>query len=298
MMCIDLVRSQYPAFFIANLSILLKSHFKMKSITKLLYLALFSFCILSCKLQKKQEIQAVEKPSNTAIIPVPKLEDDSYDWLVRHNDILEVKDLLDPEIVLIGNSITHFWGGDYPPLKYADGISRISNGPNSWQETFKNHRVLNLGFGWDRTQNVLWRLNNGELDGLDPKLVIVHIGTNNTSETKNARMNTAAEIVEGIAAIYTSVRTKAPNAKIVLMEIMPREEKPDNPRRIFINETNQLLKLYAADKKIILLDIASKMLDSDGLLTKKVTLDFCHPNEAGYQIWGEALGPFIDSMGD
>lgn len=270
----------------------------MNSMTKLLYFALFSICIIGCKQQNRQVAQSVEKPANSAIIPVPKLEDDSYDWLVRHNDVLGVKDSLNPEIVLIGNSITHFWGGDYPPLKYADGRSRISNGPASWEATFKNHRVLNLGFGWDRTQNVLWRLNNGELEGLDPKLVIIHIGTNNTSETKNARMNTAAEIVEGIAAIYTSVRTKAPNAKIVLMEIMPREEKPDNPRRILINETNQLLKLYAADNKIILLDIASKMLGSDGLLTKKVTLDFCHPNEAGYQIWGEALGPFIDSIGD
>ncbi|EPR67084.1 GDSL-type esterase/lipase family protein [Cyclobacterium qasimii] len=270
----------------------------MKSITTLLYFAIFSICFIGCKQQNKQVAQTVEKPVNSAIIPVPKLEDDSYDWLVRHSDVLDVKDSLDPEIVLIGNSITHFWGGDYPPLKYADGSSRISNGPASWQATFKNHRVLNLGFGWDRTQNVLWRLNNGELDGLDPKLVVIHIGTNNTSETKNARMNTAAEIVEGIAAIYNGVRSKAPNAKIVLMEIMPREEMPDNPRRLLINETNQLLKIYAADNKIILLDIASKMLTSDGLLTKQVTLDFCHPNDVGYQIWGEALRPYIDSMED
>ena len=268
----------------------------MKSITKLLYFTLFSVCFISCKESKIEVSQTVKKLTNTAIIPVPKLEDDSYDWLVRHNDVLDVKDSLKPDIVLIGNSITHFWGGDYPQLKYEDGRSRIANGPASWQATFKNHRVLNLGFGWDRTQNVLWRLNNGELDGLDPKLVVIHIGTNNTSETKNARMNTAAEIVEGIAAIYTSVRSKAPNAKIVLMEIMPREEMPDNPRRLLINRTNQLLKQYAADNKILLLDIASKMLTSDGILTKKVTLDFCHPNEAGYQIWGGALRPYIDGI--
>ncbi len=210
--------------------------------------------------------------------------------------MLKVKDSLKPTIVLIGNSITHYWGGKYPPLKNVDGTSRKPNGQNSWRATFKNHRVLNLGFGWDRTQNVLWRLDNGELDGLDPKLVIIHIGTNNTSETKNAYMNTASEIVEGISAIYKFVRSKVPKAKIVLMQIMPREEMPNNPRRILINETNQLLKKFASENNIKLLDITSKMLTPDGILTKKNTLDFCHPNDTGYQIWGDALRPYINSI--
>jgi len=237
-----------------------------------------------------------KKPFNSAIIPTPKLEEDSYDWWVRHNDVLRLKDSLNPEIVLIGNSITHFWGGNYPPLKFADGTSRVPNGPESWKETFGNHRVLNLGFGWDRTQNVLWRLDNGELDGLDPKLVIIHIGTNNTSETKNARMNTAAEIAEGIQAVCLRVRSKGPQAKIVLMQIMPREEMPDNPRRILINETNQLLKKFAEENQFMLLDISAKMLTSEGVLTKEVAPDFCHPTDAGYKIWGAALKPFIDGI--
>lgn len=237
-----------------------------------------------------------KKPSNTAIIPTSKLEEDSYDWWVRHHDVLEVNDTLNPEIVLIGNSITHFWGGNYPPLKNADGTSRQPNGPNSWKATFGDHRVLNLGFGWDRTQNVLWRLDNGEIDGLDPKLVIIHIGTNNTSETENARMNTASEIVEGIEAIYLRVRSKIPGAKIVLMEIMPREEMPENPSRILINETNQILKKFAGENNITLLDISSEMLTYEGVLTKELTFDFCHPTDAGYQIWGNALRPYIDSI--
>lgn len=233
-------------------------------------------------------------PSNTALIPTMKLEEDSYNWWVRHSDVLKVKDSLNPEIVLIGNSITHFWGGNYPPLKYADGTSREPNGPNSWKATFGNHRVLNLGYGWDRTQNVLWRLDNGELDGLDPKLVIIHIGTNNTSETENVRRNTASEIVEGIEAICLRVRSKVPGAKIILMQIMPREEMPDNWRRILINETNQILKKFAEDNNMILLDIGSEMLTHEGVLTKELTLDFCHPTDTGYQIWGNALRPYID----
>jgi lysophospholipase L1-like esterase len=236
------------------------------------------------------------KPLNTAIIPTPKLEKDSYDWWVRHNYVLRIKDSLNPEIVLLGNSITHFWGGNYPPLKYADGTPREPNGSNSWKKTFGGHRVLNLGFGWDRTQNVLWRLDNAELDGLDPKLVIIHIGTNNTSHTENARMNTAPEIVEGIKSICLRVRSKAPMAKIVLMQIMPRGEMPDNPIRILINETNQILKKFAIENNITLLDITSEMLSSEGVLTKELTFDFCHPTDEGYKIWGEALLPFIDSI--
>ena len=85
-------------------------------------------------------------------------------------------------------------------------------------------------------------------------------------------------------------------AKIILMEIMPREEMPDNPRRILINETNQLLKKFASENNIKLLDITSKMLTPDGILTKKNTLDFCHPNDTGYQIWGDALRPYINSI--
>ena len=236
------------------------------------------------------------KPSNTAIVPTPKLEEDGYDWWVRHNDVLNVKDSLNPEIVLIGNSITHFWGGNYPPLKNADGTSREPNGADSWKATFANHRVLNLGFGWDRTQNVLWRLDNGELDALDPKLVIINIGTNNTSETKNARMNTPSEIVEGVKAICMRVRSKVPRAKIVLTQIMPREEMPHHPRRLLINETNQILKTFAEENDITLLDISSEMLTSEGVLTKKLTLDFCHPTDEGYQIWGDALRTYIERI--
>ena len=236
------------------------------------------------------------KCSNTAVVPTSKLEEDSYNWWERHNDILEIKDSLNPKIILIGNSITHFWGGKYPPLKNADGSFREANGLNSWNETFENHRVLNLGFGWDRTQNVLWRIDNGELDGLNPKIVIIHIGTNNTSETKNARMNTASEIVEGIEAICMRIRSKIPRAKLVLMQLMPREEMPDNPRRILINETNKILKMFAEENDITLLDISSEMLTTDGILSRKIAPDFCHPSDAGYKIWANALRPYIDDI--
>ncbi|MEO6730023.1 MAG: GDSL-type esterase/lipase family protein [Ferruginibacter sp.] len=233
-----------------------------------------------------------EIPANTAIVPVSKLENDSYNWWERHKDVLSIKDSINPEIVLIGNSITHFWGGE-PRLKWADGKLRNPNGPKSWDSLFHNYRVLNLGFGWDRTQNVLWRLDRGQLDGLHPRTVIINIGTNNTSETKNARMNTAPEIVGGIRAICLRVRSKVPDAKIVLMAVFPREQKKDHPRRMLINEINKQLESFANEQKITFVNIGSKMLDADGTFLPGLTSDFCHPTEKGYQIWADEIRSII-----
>ena len=233
-----------------------------------------------------------ELPSNTAIVPVPKLEEDSYDWWARHAEVLRIKDSIDPEIVLIGNSITHFWGG-LPQLRYRDGGIRQPNGPQSWASLFGGRRVLNLGFGWDRTQNVLWRRDNGELDGLHPRLVIIDIGTNNTSATEHARMNTAAEIVEGIRAVCGRVRSKTPGAKILLMAVFPREKDPQHPRRILINQINELLTAFAAEENISLVNIGPRLLAPDGSILPGMTSDLTHPTDKGYQVWADAIRAFV-----
>ena len=231
-------------------------------------------------------------PANTAIVPMSKLEQDSYNWWDRHAEVLRIKDSINPEIVLIGNSITHFWGGE-PKLKYADGKPRKPNGPNAWASVFANYRVLNLGFGWDRTQNAIWRLDRGELDGLHPRDVIIDIGTNNTSQTPNARKNTAPEIVEGIRAVCMRVRSKVPGARIILMAVFPREQSPNNPRRVLIGEINEQLRAFARENKIDFVDIGPKMLAPDGTLPKDIASDFCHPTDKGYQIWADEIRPLI-----
>jgi lysophospholipase L1-like esterase len=224
----------------------------------------------------------VHGQTNTAVIPVPKLENDSYDWAARHAEVLRIQRNLDPEIVLIGDSITHFWGGE-PKANHV-------NGAPAWQSVFGKYRTLNLGFGWDRTQNVLWRLDHGEFDGLHPRVVIVHIGTNNTSETAHARQNTPAEIAAGVQAICERIRQQAPGAKIVLMNIFPREQSPEHPRRKLIAKTNRRL---AQIPGVIHLDIGAKLLQPDGTLTRDVMGDFCHPTNKGYQVWADALAPVI-----
>jgi len=224
---------------------------------------------------------------NNAIVPVPKLEGDFYDWHKRHAEVLKIKDGINPEIVLIGDSITHLWGGEpNEPRK---------NGAKAWAETFGARKVLNLGFGWDRTQNVLWRLENGELDGLKPKYVVIHIGTNNFSGTKNARESTPAEVAVAIAEICSRVKAKAPEAKILLMAVFPRGAKPTDGYRPKIAALNKLLEEFVKGpgKGITLVDIGPKMLEADGTISREMMGDGVHPSEKGYAIWGAAVREFI-----
>ena len=119
---------------------------------------------------------------NTALIPVSRLEQDLYDWFARHHAELDLQKQMRPDVVMIGDSITHFWSG--PPE------ATVQNGPAAWQSVFKGMSVLTMGFRWDRTQNVLWRLRQGEFEGLHPGWVVIEIGTNNLTATSQARAST------------------------------------------------------------------------------------------------------------
>lgn len=219
---------------------------------------------------------------NTATIPVPRLEQDFYDWHARHHAVLELQKALKPRIVLIGDSITHFWGGQ-------PRSSRV-NGPESWQRVFGGMTVMNMGFGWDRTQNVLWRFRQGEFEGLNPQWVVLAIGTNNLTGTSNARANTPEEIVDGIDAICHEIRKRSPKSQIVLMAILPRGLQPDAPLRAPIEKTNHLLaQRFARDRSVTFVDIGAHFLAPDGSIPAAMMPDGTHPSEAGYQIWADAL---------
>jgi lysophospholipase L1-like esterase len=221
---------------------------------------------------------------NTATIPTGKLEKDGYNWEERHEAIMKLKDELNPEIVLIGDSITHFWGG------LPDGGKMGNRGSESWQSLFGKRSVLNLGFGWDRTQNVLKRIDLGELDGLKPKAIVIHIGTNNLAGTANARASTPEEIVAGITAIIEKAQTKCAGAKIILMAIFPRGKTAAEPKRAILNDINTRLKAGPAKlSEVTFLDITEKWLSADGSISKDIMPDSLHPNQKGYAIWADAL---------
>ena len=219
---------------------------------------------------------------NTAIIPAGKLESDFYDWQTRHEAVMAVKDGLKPEIVFLGDSITHLWAGE-------PNEPRGNVGVESWKSLASGRAMLNLGFGWDRTQNVLKRIEIGELDGLTPKAVVIHIGTNNLAGTKNARVNTAEEIAEAVGVIVDRVREKCPAAKIILMAVFPRGENADDPNRSKIAQINERIVKLGSKPGVIFLDITAKLTNTNGTISKEVMPDFLHPGAKGYAIWAEAL---------
>jgi hypothetical protein len=149
------------------------------------------FLTLISLLQADPAKPAAENP---ALIPASKLEHDFYNWEERHAEILKQKTAVNPEIVMVGDSITHLWSG--PPNEV-----KGNHGTAAWQALFVNRRVLNCGFGWDRTQNVLWRIDHGELDGLQPQLIVINIGTNNLAQTAHCRAGTPEEIAAGMTAV-------------------------------------------------------------------------------------------------
>lgn len=225
--------------------------------------------------------------TNTALVPVPKLEPDCYDWWERHAAVLACKDRIDPEVVLVGDSITHFWGGE--PV--SDGAPR--NGLDSFEKTFAGHRVLNLGFGWDRTQNVLWRFDNGELENLRPRLAVVCIGTNNLAATEHAAANSPAEIRDGVEAVVDALCARCPGVRPIVMCLFPRGESPDDPMRRRVAAVNALLPAMAARRGWRCLDIGTLLLDLDGTLPRSTAADGCHPTAAGYAVWGSVLRPLV-----
>ena len=222
--------------------------------------------------------------------PVPKIEEDGYDWYARHEKILRLQRENLFELVLIGDSITHNWSGEGPGLR--------DFGMKSWNEDLAKYKVLNMGFGFDRTQNVLWRLEHGELCGQNPKLIVLNIGTNQFSITPNYDGDSPAEAAEGIVAVLDKIRSICPASKIVLMGLFPRE-----PERSFfeprITEVNSRLKTAAKNREnVVFLDLTDRFLNPDGTQRKELYVDEgCHPCTAGYHVWAEALKPFFQEAG-
>jgi beta-glucosidase len=200
-------------------------------------------------------------------------------WTLRNDAVNERVKLGNVDLLMIGDSITHGWEG---------------GGKKIWDKYYEHRNAVNMGFGGDRTQHVLWRLEHGHLEGISPKLAVLMIGTNNS----NGEDNTAEEIADGIIAICKVIREKCPKTKILILAIFPRGPEPSEQREKNA-KASQLASKIADDKMIYYLDINDKFLTKDGFLSKKIMPDYLHPNEEGYKIWAEAMEPKVaELMGD
>ena len=189
------------------------------------------------------------RPPST-LVPVTQNRDwRVYDWTTRHREASALMRSRRPDIVMLGDSITHFWGGE--------PVGGRRTGADEWDRFFAGRRVVNLGYGWDRTENVLWRLENGEFEGVTPKVVVLMIGTN------NMMLNTSEEIAAGIEAICTSIHQRSPSTKILLLAIFPRGQQPD-ATRAKVDEVNRRIARLDNRDDVTFLDIGAKFLEPDG----------------------------------
>jgi len=203
----------------------------------------------------------------------PKIKDQGF--VKRHEGFLADIKKGNNDLVFVGDSITDGWRG---------------SGKKVWDEAFAPLKALNLGIGGDRTQHVLWRLQNGELDGYEAKLFVVMIGTNNGADSKE-------DVAAGITAIVDEIKKHQPKAKILLLGIFPRGPKADDKARAKNNQVNEIIaKLDDGGKTLKYMDIGDKFLDEKKDLPPKIMKDFLHPGAEGYQIWADAILPTVKEM--
>ena len=221
-----------------------------------------------------------------ANVPASRTDQNS---LTAHAQLLEKAKKGGIDIYFEGDSITRRWGAtDYPELLA------------HWKKNFFGWNAADFGWGADTIQNILWRLNNGELDGVNPKIIVLLAGTNNVGRTMPAGGASGedakvADITKGLKATLDIMRAKAPNATIILTAIFPRN---DNIAVVgTINKINANLATFADGKKVRYLNVNDKLADPNGKLFEgMMNTDNLHPAIKGYQVWADGLKPIFTEL--
>jgi len=218
---------------------------------------------------------------NTAVIPAPRTF--PTNWMSLHENFVARAKQGGVDLLFLGDSITAGWLWD-------------KGGLNVWNKYYAPRRAAEFGIGYDRSQNALWRIEHGELDGIKPRVVVLLIGTNNAGNEDNGKpRNTTPEIIEGVTIVVKELRVRLPESKILLLGIFPRGETND-PVRVQVKEINSEIAALDDREKIRFLDIGDKFLGPDGTLSRDIFPDLLHPNEKGYQIWADAMEGALAEM--
>lgn len=242
----------------------------MRTLTTLLSLALVGQPLLA---------QTASAPWGTPDRPVARTDSNSR---IAHEQLLAKRKQGKIDVYFIGNSITRRWGAtDYPHFLA------------HWNSNFYGWNAADFGWGADRIEHMLWRLENGELDDVNPKVVVILAGTNNVGQQAGGDQK-VADITRGLRTLVDLVRRKAPDATIILTGVFPRNDNiavvPE------INRINQNVSAFADGSRIRFLNINDKLADADGQLFEGVTVDNLHLTLKGYQVWADALKPIFTEI--
>jgi lysophospholipase L1-like esterase len=219
-----------------------------------------------------------------ADVAAPKLGKDGQidpKFKTKHEAFLKRKTDGPIDVLFLGDSITEGWSG---------------RGKDVWEKTYGNLNPANFGIGGDKTEHVLWRIDNGELDGISPKVLVLMIGTNNVKGDAYS----AEDILKADTKIVQEIHQKLPSTKLLLLAIFPRGADPTTADvaswRAKIKSVNEGLAKLDDGNLTRYLDIGDKFLAPDGTLPKDIMPDALHPNAKGYQIWADAMAPLLADM--
>ena len=213
--------------------------------------------------------------------PIPRADANSQ---LAHRQLIEKANQGGIDLYFVGDSITRRWGCTDP--QYADFLA-------NWNSNFFGWNAANFGWGADTTHNILWRLQNGELDNVNPKAIVLLAGTNNLTSTPSGKAD-PTEVVEGIRSILHACRKKAPAAKIILTGVFPRNDQME--LMLAIDRINAELKKFANDETIYFVNVNDKLASKDGKLFDGMMADKLHPTVQGYQVWADALKPTLTKI--
>lgn len=205
-----------------------------------------------------------------------------YDWAERHSRILyrERRIAPNPEIVMIGNSITHYWSGEPSHKTWHAGV-------DSWNDLFADRNVINCGYGWDRLGNMMWRMMHEELDGFSAKHIFVMAGTNDIYSRSEE------DIAKGMVGLIEYIRVKQPTARIHVVHIYPRRNAIGRVDKVNA-AADELLKASGLSNYDIV-DVKSVLTKADGSLDESLFRDGLHPNEEGYRRIAEVYRKYIQN---
>ena len=230
------------------------------------FISFSNFALGSFNKTTSERFFKIEK--NPAEKPLHRLGEKKWNKLFYRVKNIKKKDL--SSVVFLGDSITEALG--YSPV---------------WKKTFQNQRPLNLGIWSDRTQHLLWRIQNGQIDGLNPKVFVLLIGTN------NILINTPLQIAGGVEKITREINERYPKSHILLFGIFPSNKSPLHKRRKLIQKTNSHISKLNLLPYITYLDIGSSFLSKDGSISKRIMTDYLHLSEKGKKIWVKKMSPVI-----
>jgi len=222
-----------------------------------------------------------------AIAAIPRQDRNSQ---IAHEQLLAKARQGGIDVYFEGDSITRRWGAS--DQQYADFLA-------NWKENFYGWNAANFGWGGDTIQNILWRLQNGELDGVNPKVIVLLAGTNNIGNRipQDGDERNVQELAAGIKATLEVMRTKAPGAVIILIGITPRNDGPAGKTSVkTIDKINAQIAQLADGKKVRYLNINDKLANKDGTLYEGMTVDGLHLSVKGYQVWADALKPILTEI--